>query len=43
VPLYALFYLTELADDGLRDRILSVDRSRTDNVRTGGGDITPLP
>jgi predicted N-acyltransferase len=42
VPLYGLFYLTELADEGLRDRLLSVQRARSDYVRDGGGDPTLL-
>jgi predicted N-acyltransferase len=43
VPLYGLFYLTELADPGLRDRILTVDRGVRALIDTEGGDTAALP
>lgn len=43
VPLYGLFYLTELADAGLRDRILTLERGLRDIIEKDGGDTTPMP
>jgi hypothetical protein len=43
VPLYGLFYLTELADPGLRDRILAVDRGARALIDAEGGDTSALP
>jgi len=37
-PLHGLFYLTEHADPGLRDRILALDRGIRDYIAAEGGD-----
>jgi predicted N-acyltransferase len=42
-PLYGLFYLTELADAGMRDRILTLGRGLHDYIENGGGNTAPLP
>jgi predicted N-acyltransferase len=43
LPLYGLFYLTELADAGLRDRILTLERGLRDLIGKDGGETAPLP
>jgi len=43
VPLYGLFYLTELADAGMRDRIVALGRGLCDAIEHDGGDVAPLP
>lgn len=43
VPLYGLFYLTEHADAGLRDRIAGLGRGLRDVIERDGGDASPLP
>lgn len=42
-PLYGLFYLTEAADAGMRDRILTLERGLRDVIESGGGNTAPLP
>ena len=42
IPLYGLVYLTELADPGLRDRLLAVERGIAEFVAGGGGDVVAL-
>ena len=42
VPLYGLFYLTELADPGLADRLLRLDRGVRALIEAEGGDPSPL-
>lgn len=42
-PLYGLFYLTEAADAGMRDRILTLEHGLRDIIENGGGNTAPLP
>lgn len=42
-PLYGLFYLTELADAGMRERVLALGRGLCDVIESGGGNTAPLP
>lgn len=42
-PLYGLFYLTERADAGMRDRVLTLERGLRDAIESGGGNTPPPP